>query len=118
MSFVNLKLKKKKGGNDAPEAVKTSEGPSYSWGTRLSLDKETIGKLGIDINKIKVGENVTASVKMEVVSVRQEVGEGGYNSETIELQVTDIDLGKFGKSASKEKLARFNAIKNESPTQD
>jgi hypothetical protein len=116
MSFVNLKLSKKKGGNKVPEAI-TSEGPDYSYGTRISLDKETIGKLGIDISKIKVGDNATASVKMEVVSVRQEAGKD-YNSESIELQITDIDMGKFGKSASKEKLARFNAIKNESPTQE
>lgn len=117
MSFVNLKLSKKKGGNNTLDVAVPSSGPNYPWGTRLSFGKEAIGKLGIDINKIKVGENVTASVKMEVVSVRQEAGKE-YYSESIELQITDIDLGKFGKSASKEKLARFNAIKNESPTQD
>lgn len=117
MSFVNMKLSKKKGGTDTLEAAVPSSGPNYPWGTRLSLDKEAIAKLGIDINKIKVGEKVTASMKMEVFSVRQEEGKE-YNSEAIELQITDIDLGKFGKSASKEKLDRYNAIKNESPTQD
>ena len=74
-------------------------------------------KVDIDISRHKVGDTITAAVKLEVIGIQQRAGQGSNGEASLELQITDIDLGDEGKPA-KGKFATYKSVQDEGPTQE
>lgn len=88
--YVSMKrtAKQKKGSN---EPVPMPPGEDYPWGLRLSLNKESLDKLGM--SKLpRVGETFELEAKVQVVAVSENKSLGGDQSRSVDLQITDCCL--------------------------
>jgi hypothetical protein len=114
--MINLKVKREETKGQDVAVNPSPEG--YGYGTRITFDKETLKKVGIDVGKYNVGDKMEASVNIEVVSVRQSKQSDG-NDSSMELQITDIDLGDVKDATPIEKkISKYKAVRNEYPTQE
>ncbi len=71
-----------------PSMVK---GPKYPWGLTISLDDDSLKKLGIDTLP-EVGTAVMVVAKATVASVSARQSEGGENYRCLDLQLTDMQV--------------------------
>jgi hypothetical protein len=83
------------GNSGTVEVSKPSEPekPSYPYGTRITLNKEVLEKLGIDVTQFKVGDTINITAKGEVNSTS--VSENEYSdgiSKELGIQLTEIEL--------------------------
>jgi hypothetical protein len=119
MSFINLKVKRDKSNSPEVCCEKTTEKdnvPSYDYGTRITFSKEVLAKLGLDISKFHTDDKMEATVKLEVVSTRDI--EGPYPEKSMELQITDINLGEVKESPGAKKIASYKKVRDAGPTQE
>ncbi|MFA5322861.1 MAG: capsid staple protein [Smithella sp.] len=119
MSFINLKVKRDK--TNSPEvccgkSTEKDNAPNYDYGTRITFGKEVLAKLGLDLKKFSTDDKMEATVKLEVVSTRDI--EGPYPEKSMELQITDIDLGEVKTSPGASKIAGYKKVRDEGPTQE
>lgn len=84
-----ISLKKKK--EEKKEVPIAYEESPYPYGTRLSLQKEQLEDLGIDVAKLSVGNEVLIVGKATIDTIRQS---DSKNSESKELclQITDLKI--------------------------
>lgn len=78
-----------------PQSTKLS-GPLYPYGLCLSLDKDTLEKLGLDGKLPTVGEVLQFSAMAKVTSVSENEREDAEGNKTadcrVELQITDMGI--------------------------
>lgn len=77
----------------------------YPWGTRIDLDNDTLEKLGID-ELPAVGSKMTMEAKVTVIGSRQSASTGSGESRSLELQITDMELGDDGDEVDEGELTR------------
>lgn len=83
---------------DMPVAVASNKisGPEYPYGCCISLEDETLDKLGMGGDMPAAGETIrfTATAKVTCASVRDEIGSDGTTKQCkrVELQITDMDM--------------------------
>lgn len=87
------KVENKKRTSHYAEPV-TISSETYPWGLKVTLDKETLTKLGRDAKSFEVGESFTGNVKFKVTSVSQE-----SDRSDVGLQITALDMSKPSKVA-------------------
>ncbi|WP_076738223.1 capsid staple protein [Cronobacter sakazakii] len=90
MKPVNLKI-----GTDTyqDESGETKTRDEYPWGLRISLDNETIKRLGIDARMMpSVGDVISIAGMAKVVSVSTHSSDGDEQRSSIDLQVTDLAM--------------------------
>lgn len=95
MKLVSMKITKQEKAEE--KKAETLKQPDYSWGLRLSLDDECMGKLGLDASKMTAGESVSLTAKAKVVSTSVNASEGKKH-QGVELQITDMALESGDKS--------------------
>ena len=78
--------KKENGGGPVPSNID----PDYDYGTRISLNKTSLDKLGIDTLP-KVGEKLHIDAMVEVVSISSNASKDS-NSKSVEFQITDMKI--------------------------
>lgn len=83
------------------EVPATSEVESYPWGLEIRLETESLKKLGIDLNKFKIGQKVMITAETSVDEIRSSERRG-EDSSTLGLQIQKLALdgkgqSKFGK---------------------
>lgn len=70
--------------------------PSYPWGLSVSLEEESLSKLGMDKRMLTVGETLQIVCMMRVTSVSESESERSDGSKNsccrVELQITDMGL--------------------------
>jgi hypothetical protein len=71
-------------------ALGEDDGPAYSYGTRLCLDDELLGRLGIT-GLPAVGTRMQLVAVCEVIGANAELMQG-ETEHRIELQITDMEL--------------------------
>lgn len=78
---------------EAKEMVSSSPGdaPKYPWGLALSLNDESLTKLGID-NLPGVGTEVMIVAKASVTSVSQRQTENEGSKSCLDLQITEMQV--------------------------
>lgn len=92
MSLKNMKLTKKETRNILEGPSSPGEDmPRYPWGLRITLDTETIAKLGIKM-PLDVGEKCSIVAKGEVVAVSANESQGGGKRESLDIQITDMSV--------------------------
>jgi hypothetical protein len=64
----------------------------YPYGLSLSLDDESLEKLGIDIGDYSVGDELELHAKVKVRSLRQSESTTSGKDRSMDLQVTDMCL--------------------------
>lgn len=84
--MVNLKQ-----GTDSfeNEEGKTVERDDYPWGLRITLNNETLKKLGIPLPKVGGEMLLCGKVKVLSTSTRED---GEETNSSVDLQITDIGL--------------------------
>ncbi len=75
--------------------------PSYPYGLCIYLDKSSLEKLGISMLP-QVGQRVTIHAAAYVKSVSQTTHDGGEDSRSVDIQITDLSVGKGTESISPE----------------
>ncbi len=95
--MVNLKQ-----GTDSfeNEDGKTVQRDDYPWGLRITLNNETLKKLGITLPKVGAEMLLAGKVKVLSTSTRED---GDETNSSVDLQITDIGL--MDDSAAPQKTA-------------
>lgn len=105
MAFVDMKLPKEKK-SDEIEAVPYEDRDRYPYGLTIDLHDKAITKLGIDVSKVDVGSTVIVMAKCKVTSVSQREMQGEKKNDSLDLQITHLDVGDIGKGNKVEKVSR------------
>lgn len=90
MDLKNMKMSEKESKEYSPETV-MAESPKYPYGLRLSLDEESLAKLGL-VELPQVGASMMITAKVEVCSISQYESKEGGADKRMELQITDMGL--------------------------
>lgn len=97
--MISLKNTSKTEDEMEPQAEPVSQ-DGYPWGTRITLESDTLDKLGIKALPT-VGDDLMIEAKVRVISVRE-----SDNSKSVELQITDMDLENDGDEVEEGELTR------------
>jgi hypothetical protein len=88
--LVNMKIDPKEREKKYAESTVAADGPVYPWGLGLTLDDESLDKLGI--TKLPtVGKSYTLVAKCDVTSVSESESDMG-SRRSVSLQITDLAL--------------------------
>lgn len=99
MKTVNMKT-----GTDSfvGEDGKTETKDQYPWGLRITLDNESLQRIGLNAKSLPaVGDSVTIMAMANVCSVSTRTTDHGDDS-NVELQITDIGLAPQKRDDAKE----------------
>lgn len=88
--LVSMKLSKTEAKAMTEPSMSEKDRPRYPWGLTLTLDTDSLDKLGID-DLPEVGESYMLVAKCDVTSCSSNMSEGG-SSRSISLQLTDLAL--------------------------
>lgn len=80
-----------------------SDAPKYPYGLRICLDDDSLMKLKIQ-ELPKVGSSMMMLAKVEVCSARSYATMVGGTDNSIELQITDMELRPEGKKSAQSAL--------------
>lgn len=112
MKIISMKRtkqeKKKAEGAEGPTIGSGGDIDPYPYGLSINLEKESMDKLGLDINDFQIGGKVEMTCVAEVTGMNQSVSKSNDRS-SISLQITDIGMGEC-KSMNPKKLK--DAIKS------
>lgn len=92
MTMIDLKNTK----DDQREKLETAdemEAPDYPWGLQITLNKETLDKLGMSITDFGIGDEIDARVMFKVQDLSKHQGEK-YDSESVGLVITQAEFPK------------------------
>lgn len=96
MKLVNMKCAEEAGENEAGEGEAESSGmiekPEYPYGLRISLNGESLDKLGISMLP-QVGQKMMIQASVQVCSVSQYENQNGNKDRSVDLQITDLGVG-------------------------
>ena len=95
MALTNMQLstEEAKTEDGAPDAAEN--GPRYPYGLCLYLDKDSMEKLGIT-DLPEVGASISIIARADVTSISARKSQGGEDSKSIDLQITDLSIGGAG----------------------
>lgn len=93
MAMVDMKVSKKKRDEMNKPMDATSDRPEYPYGLCLSLEDESIKKLGIDYGTCRVGKtyNIIATAVVKGMTTRDN---DHSSSKYLELQIQKMEVGK------------------------
>lgn len=102
MPLVDMKRTKKEAKDNSPEVAKSSMEEKYPWGLSITLEKESLEKLGIDVSKCGIGDKVMIEAECEVSNISMSERIKGQDQKTLGLQITRmaVDTSKKKKSSS------------------
>jgi hypothetical protein len=87
MKLVNMKMDAKT--REKEPATIAADAPIYPWGLSLTLDEESLDKLGIDLPK--VGKRLMVAARVDVTAVSSNKSESGERR-SVSLQITDLSV--------------------------
>uniref|UniRef100_A0A6M3IMQ1 Putative capsid protein n=1 Tax=viral metagenome TaxID=1070528 RepID=A0A6M3IMQ1_9ZZZZ len=89
--MINLKLSKKEAKKrDMPQPVSGTD--NYPWGTTLSFEDETLGKIKA-LQGIEAGTMVNIRAVGKVVTISMSDHDKGKDHKSITIQLQQIDIG-------------------------
>lgn len=94
MELPSLKLTKKERTSDAPEVAVPSdkyEGPEYPYGLEISLEKDCLEKLGMDIDDFSVGNKTEMVCVGEITRTHESAGKHQDNA-SVSIQITNMAM--------------------------
>lgn len=97
--LVSLKIDRSEREKRYADAVIAPDAAEYPWGLSITLDNETLEKLGID-KLPKVEASVTLEARAKVTSVSSNESTHSGKSRSVSLQITHLCLESGRKSAA------------------
>lgn len=88
--LVSMKLDKK-ARKEAGSSTALGDAPDYPWGLTITLDNDTIEKLGLADDLPEAGESMVVQAKADVVTVSSR-GTGTAIERSVTLQITDLSV--------------------------
>lgn len=101
MKLVNMKESKDKKTSDIESMP--AESSRYPYGLQISLDTDTLAKLGLD-EMPKPGQKMMLMAIGEAVSVSVYKRQDGKENKNVSFQITDLALTPEGKKKSQEDI--------------
>lgn len=94
MKLVSTEIEKESPRNAsvvvAPDS--TSSGPEYEYGLRVSLSNDVIGRLGLDMRSLSVGQEIKLAGVGKIVGVSEsEYSDGKERSVSIQLVEVGVE---------------------------
>lgn len=86
-----------------PSTIAT-DAPIYPWGLSINLDSDTLEKLEVDADDLKVGATLSLIAKVDVVSLSKNESQGSTPNQSVGLQITEMCLESAGAAAAAVKL--------------
>ena len=87
--MINMKMSKKEAQEEMQPTA--ADAPEYPYGLTISLDEESMAKLGIT-ELPKVGATMTLTAQVSVCGTSQYSTQGGEDESNLSLQITDMEL--------------------------
>ncbi len=87
----SMKMGKKEAKKMYGESIPSAEA-EYPWGLQIELDEESLGKLGMSIEDVTVGDEVDVTAVAMVESLRMSQHQDGSKCENITLQITKMGI--------------------------
>lgn len=113
MALTSLKRRSKKTGTIEKTSKQMQD--LYSWGLRITFEKEELDKLDLNVTDFDIGNKVSIMAEAEVISLRESAN-GTNKTKSVELQIMAVDLGK-PKAQRKSKFTEFQTIRDSQPTE-
>lgn len=88
--LVSMKLSSKEAKQQMEPSLAAKDRPRYPWGLSVSLDTDSLKKLGIE-ELPAVGESYLLVANVDVSSVSSNASEGG-SQKSLSLQITEMCL--------------------------
>lgn len=86
-------IRKKKSTSGSKPVPNIDDDEKYPYGLRITLEKEDIGKLGIDIAKFGINDKVSITAVAKIESIRQNKTQRGED-QCLDLQIIKMDVRK------------------------
>jgi hypothetical protein len=107
MSMINMKQAVKR--EEVPGEIESDE-PRYPYGLCIRLDKDSLEKLGITALP-KVGGEMMITAKAVVKSTSAYDTQGGTDM-SVELQITDMDVGQTENAQNNDRASKLYGNNN------
>lgn len=92
MALVNMKQSAEEAKeNGCCAAPDSSDAPQYPWGLQISLDEESLAKLGMSAPPA-VGSQMTITARVTVTSASQYQTQGNEKEASSSWQITDMEV--------------------------
>jgi len=91
MELHSMKRTKAEKKDTSPEVAPSYEGDDYPYGLEISLEKESLEKLGLDIDDFTVGGEVEMVCYAEITRTHESAGKDNINS-SVSIQITDMAM--------------------------
>lgn len=91
MALTNMKRAKGKETRDYDGPVAIGDEEDYPYGLQISLEKESLEKLGMDVSDFTIGGKVDVVCQVEVTRMSESAGQDGDYSD-VSLQITDMAM--------------------------
>lgn len=102
MAFTKDELKNRE--DEYKDCAPCSDQNKYPYGLCITLDKETMAKLGMkELPDVGQGFTITGKVEVKSVSKSEHADGGGYSD--VGLQITHMELGSGEKTPDKKDQA-------------
>lgn len=88
--MIDMKMTKKDSPHAVEPAASSGSGPRYPYGLELDLEKETIEKLGLNFDRLKIGQTVKIVAEAEVSSLSERESNDG-DRRSISLQIVRMN---------------------------
>ena len=96
MALKSMKREKKSKEETKKSEIEYKE-PDYPWGLEVNLEDDSLKTLGLGAEDFKIGENKDIVAKVRVDNISSNKRRNGKNSDSVRMQITDLDLGGSAK---------------------
>ena len=97
-NMKRTKAEKKEHISDAPSVGMSPE--DYPYGLTINLEKESLDKLGLDIDDIAIGRRVSIEAVAKITNLNKSISEKDNHS-SMSLQITDMSVTPKGSNNPK-----------------
>jgi len=96
MAMIDLKKTKPEMKDEKKEyGIGSAQVDEYPWGLLLTLNKDSLEKLGIDVSKVDIAQKVTLNCEASITAVSQSASKTNTDrSVTLQIQKMECSLGK------------------------
>ena len=92
MKLTSMKrTKKNKANNDVPEEATSYEEGDYPYGFELRLEKDSLDKLGLDLDSFSIGGTVDMVCQAEITHLSESANKNNSRS-SASFQITDMAI--------------------------
>lgn len=101
--MVNMELTEKESKKDTVESME-NQMPKYPWGLSISLDNDSLEKLGMEDEDFEAGQEFTIECRVKVMGFSEDETINDGVRKCVRLQITEMEVSDG--STEPEKMAK------------